>query len=159
MTHVVEQFPTGNVVVDSEGDVRTPDDFQDADGAFIELPDRPVLEINTPVVEESATPHPEAVYYDDQLEKEADKLGSYPLARAALARRGITDPTDRIQAEINHNGAEAIRQIRRDQELARIDAIFDPEEREKALTVFLAKERAHNDRRSDPAGPVNYRKH
>lgn len=51
------------------------------------------------------------------------------------------------QSRINHGGAETVRELTRSVEIARINAIEDLSAREKAMKLYLAQQRARQERR------------
>ena len=73
-----------------------------------------------------------------------DRLGPPP---SELRQREKRERAKTEQARINHGGAEMARQLNQTAEIARINAIEDPEERKKAMNLYRARQRARQERR------------
>ncbi len=70
----------------------------------------------------------------DMAWREVDPTGALRKAEEERQRQ--------IQDGINHIGARAAQQVGIDRELARIEAIADPEKRESERTYYLARQKA-----------------
>ncbi len=72
-----------------------------------------------------------------------DRLGPPPseLRQRERAR------AEQERARTNHAGAETVRELTRSVETARINAIEDPEERKRVMNLYLAQQRARQERR------------
>ncbi len=175
MIEIRERLNDGVNIMDSEGDVRPLDDFIDSDGAIIDLPD-PLTE-NAAIATADALADADAAFtvakeryeraseeYDDRLESLANNIGSYLLAREALAKRGIYPPVEPEHPQLAlpeaQTTADFVQQLREDglqQKLSATDTILDPADREKARTEILAQHRAKEEHRQRPAGEVRRR--
>lgn len=108
MRHITERLPLGNVM-DSEGDIKPAADYQDAQGYVIDLPDRPVKEVQVvPASVEQTTgsvlspaqivAREQAIWdgYVDQIE---NSYPSYDLAKAEVERKYGPRPKDYKEPE------------------------------------------------------------
>jgi hypothetical protein len=154
MSHVSEYYPDTNVVVDNTGEIRVPDDYIDGD-SFKEIPDAPIL---YDAIEDSVAARRLKMASDEYYEQfdiAEQKFSSPDLARADLARRGFSEPTEEKESQpdyvaLSRASAELIRQASRDEAIAKAERdIFDPEELRKAITRIHATFRLRSDRRHE----------
>lgn len=156
MIEIKEQLSNGNVV-DSEGDVRSIEDFIDLDGAVIDVPEPAV---DTSLADARHRYEAASADYDNRLEKLADKMGSTFLARRSLEAEGIFPPAEPEQFHVDVAPVNFAQQLREQDLQAQLDAtesMVDPEERERAKKEILARYRAKEEHRKRIASEPRYR--